>query len=141
MLAVIVFIIILGVLVFVHELGHFVVARRNGIRAYEFGFGFPPRLFGMQKITDPKTGQKRWRKIWGHDADSKEENSDWDEIEKNNLDRSTIYSINWIPIGGFVKIKGEDGEHQGEPDSFVDIHQIILIPRRNHYRSGVRSGN
>lgn len=118
MLAILVFIVILGVLVFVHELGHFVVARRNGIRAYEFGFGFPPRLFGVQKITDPATGKKRWRKIWGHDADSEEENRDWDEIEKKKMERSTIYSINWIPIGGFVKIKGEDGEHKGESDSF-----------------------
>ena len=48
MLTVIVFIIILGILVFVHELGHFIVARRNGIKAEEFGLGFPPRIFGIQ---------------------------------------------------------------------------------------------
>jgi len=119
MLAVIVFIIILGVLIFVHELGHFVVARRNGIRAYEFGFGFPPRAFGIQKISDPKSGQKRWRIIWGrHDGDDKNEERDREDMEKNNHKRSTIYSLNWIPIGGFVKIKGEDGEHKNDSDSF-----------------------
>jgi len=157
MLAVIVFIIILGVLIFVHELGHFVVARRNGIRCYEFGFGFPPRFFGIQYIkgermekvrevedikvemTDIKSGNEeiltetvtekihkvdklmpvgRWRMIWGHDDDSENEKRDWDEIEKNNYKRGTIYSLNWIPIGGFVKIKGEDGEHGDDPDSF-----------------------
>jgi membrane-associated protease RseP (regulator of RpoE activity) len=54
MLAIIIFIIILGVLIFVHEFGHFVIARRNGIRAEEFGFGFPPRIFGVQYITGKK---------------------------------------------------------------------------------------
>ena len=48
LITIIVFIVILGILVFVHELGHFVVARRNGIKAEEFGFGFPPRIFGIQ---------------------------------------------------------------------------------------------
>ncbi|MFA6047865.1 MAG: RIP metalloprotease RseP [Parcubacteria group bacterium] len=157
MLAILVFIIILGVLIFVHELGHFVVARRNGIRCYEFGFGFPPRFFGIQfikgermekvseveemkvEVTDIKSGDEeiltetvtekihkvdklmpvgRWRIIWGHDDDDENEKRDWDEIEKNNYKRSTIYSLNWIPIGGFVKIKGEDGEHRDDPDSF-----------------------
>jgi regulator of sigma E protease len=40
---------ILGVLVFVHELGHFLTARRVGIRVLEFGFGFPPRLFAIRR--------------------------------------------------------------------------------------------
>ena len=49
MMAILIFIVILAVLVFVHELGHFVTARRNGIKADEFGFGFPPRMFGFYK--------------------------------------------------------------------------------------------
>lgn len=154
----IVFFIILGVLIFVHELGHFIIARRNGIRAYEFGFGFPPRIFGVQFIsgkkkekvreiesiaierTDIKMGKEeiiretvtekihdsvkkmpvgRWRVIWGrHDGDDENEEADWEEIDKNKYERSTIYSFNWIPLGGFVKIKGEDGGHKNEPDSF-----------------------
>ncbi len=43
------FVIILGILVFVHELGHFVVARRSGIAVEEFGFGFPPRIIGWKR--------------------------------------------------------------------------------------------
>ena len=43
------FIFILGLLVFVHELGHFVAAKRAGMRVEEFGFGFPPRLFSIKK--------------------------------------------------------------------------------------------
>lgn len=72
---------VLGLLVFVHELGHFVTARMNGIRVDEFGFGFPPRLFGIKR-------------------------------------GGVIYSINAIPVGGFVRIYGENGENANEPDAF-----------------------
>src|SRR3989338_6088043 len=42
-------IIVLGLLIFVHELGHFVVAKKSGMHVKEFGFGFPPRIFGIKK--------------------------------------------------------------------------------------------
>ncbi|MBT5808452.1 RIP metalloprotease RseP [Candidatus Uhrbacteria bacterium] len=76
------FIIVLSLLVFVHELGHFLMAKKMGMRVDEFGFGFPPRLFAIRK-------------------------------------NGTDYSINWIPLGGFVKIKGESGDHKGDKDSFA----------------------
>lgn len=100
MVTAIVFIIILGVLIFVHELGHFMVARRNGVKADEFGFGFPPRIFGF--FQDEKT--KKYKFVWGGK-----------EVKSKN----TIYSINWIPLGGFVKIKGENGGEIEESDSFA----------------------
>ncbi len=81
MLSIIVFIVILGIIIFVHELGHFITAKRAGMRVDEFGFGFPPRLFGIKR-------------------------------------GGTIYSLNWIPLGGFVKIKGENGEDGTDADSF-----------------------
>lgn len=77
MLTLIVFIAILSILVFVHELGHFLVAKRAGIKVEEFGFGFPPRAFGIKK-------------------------------------GETIYSLNWIPIGGFVRLYGEEEEEKKE---------------------------
>ncbi len=119
MFAVIIFIIILGVLIFVHELGHFVTARRNGIRASEFGFGFPPRIVGFQSLN--KAGQKRkWRIVWGtQDGDDENEKKDLAEAHEKNLAGGTIYSLNWIPLGGFVKIKGEDGGNAGDRDSFA----------------------
>lgn len=43
------FILILGLLVFVHELGHFLVAKRNGVTVHEFAFGFKPRLFSWKR--------------------------------------------------------------------------------------------
>ena len=67
------FIAILVVLVLVHELGHFIVAKRSGITVEEFGIGFPPRITSV---------------TW----------------------RGTRYSLNWIPLGGFVKMLGEDGD-------------------------------
>ena len=71
MISVVVFILILGLLVLIHEFGHFIVAKKSGVRVEEFGFGFPPRLWG-KKIGD------------------------------------TIYSVNAIPLGGFVKLFGEE---------------------------------
>lgn len=65
------FAVILSLLVFIHELGHFLTAKKFGIKVEEFGFGFPPRIWGK------KVGE-------------------------------TIYSINLLPIGGFVKLFGED---------------------------------
>ncbi len=100
MVTAIIFIAILGVLIFVHELGHFVTARRNGVKADEFGFGFPPRLAGF--VRNEKTGKFEF--VWGNK-----------EIESKH----TVYSINWIPLGGFVRIKGEDGNGIKDPDSFA----------------------
>lgn len=44
-----IFVIVLSVLVFVHEFGHFIAAKRAGMKVEEFGFGFPPRLWGVKK--------------------------------------------------------------------------------------------
>lgn len=48
-MSVIIFILVLGVLIFIHELGHFLVAKKSGIRVDEFAIGFPPRLFSIKK--------------------------------------------------------------------------------------------
>ncbi len=83
MLTIIAFILILGILVLVHELGHFFSAIKLGVDVEEFGIGFPPRMFKIKR-------------------------------------KGIIYSINWIPIGGFVKIKGESGDNSEDPKSFVN---------------------
>jgi len=46
---IIVFILILGLLIFVHEMGHFIAARLTGVKVEEFGMGFPPRLFAIKR--------------------------------------------------------------------------------------------
>lgn len=98
LLTLIVFIIVLSVLVFVHELGHFWVARKFGVKAEEFGIGFPPRAFGIYKNKDGK-----WKKIIGS--------------KRVDDAADTIYSINWFPLGGFVKL-GEDEEGGDDPNHF-----------------------
>jgi regulator of sigma E protease len=92
---ILIFIIVLGVLVFVHELGHFLLAKWSGMMPEEFGFGFPPRIFGVQKL------ESGW-KIVG--------------MGKTDPDK-TVYSLNWIPFGAFVRIRGEDGGNT-DPKSF-----------------------
>ena len=67
----IIFILSLVLLVVIHEFGHFIMAKKFGIKVEEFGFGIPPRLFGK------KIGE-------------------------------TLVSINWLPLGGFVRLLGED---------------------------------
>lgn len=108
MLTIIVFIIILGILVLVHELGHFLVAKMHGIKADEFGFGFPPRAVGIVKKED----SGKWKIIKGN---------------KEIVSKNTVYSLNWFPIGGFVKIKGEDGDGKNEADSFASKSAWIRI--------------
>jgi regulator of sigma E protease len=102
LVSIIVFVVILTVLVFFHELGHFFTARKFGIKVEEFGLGLPPRIFGLRR----RTGGRGWEFVWGGKV-------------KATASPSTIYSLNWLPIGGFVKIKGEQGEGHGEVDSFV----------------------
>ncbi|HBX15948.1 MAG TPA: hypothetical protein DEF57_01410, partial [Candidatus Magasanikbacteria bacterium] len=97
----IVFVAILALLVLAHEAGHFVVARKNGIKVDEFGFGLPPRIFGAH------VSRNGWKWIWG--------GRELTDAEKQS---GTVYSLNLIPLGGFVKIKGENGEMANEPDSF-----------------------
>lgn len=92
------FVIVLSLLVFVHEFGHFFTARLFGVKAYEFGFGLPPRAFGFYKS---KSG--KWKTVKGG-------------REVNDAE-DTIYSLNWLPIGGFVKIEGEDGEDTGSENN------------------------
>ena len=81
-ITIVLFILILGGLVVIHEVGHFVAARLARVRVLEFGIGFPPRAKVMR---------------------SKGE---------------TLYTLNWLPIGGFVKLEGEDGNDADDPRSF-----------------------
>jgi len=80
LLSILIFLAVLSLVVFFHELGHFIAAKRLGVAVEEFGFGYPPRLFGK------KIG-------------------------------STVYSVNLIPLGGFVRLKGENAEIAGLGDS------------------------
>jgi len=78
------FVFVIGVLVFVHELGHFLAARRIGVRVLKFSLGFGPRLIGFTR-------------------------------------GDTEYCVSAIPLGGYVKMAGENAEdpRSGQPDEFL----------------------
>lgn len=78
------FLFVLGVLVFIHELGHFLLARWHGVRVITFSLGFGPKLLKMQR-------------------------------------GDTEYCISIIPLGGYVKMAGEnpDDPHTGKDDEFL----------------------
>lgn len=82
MVTILLFILVLGALVLVHELGHFWAAKKSGCAVDEFGIGFPPRVFSIKR-------------------------------------GDTVYSINLLPLGGFVKIRGENGDDAPDEKSFV----------------------
>ena len=105
MITFLIFIAVLAVLVLSHEFGHFIVARKSGMKVFEFGFGFPPRLLGIQ-FTKNAEGKNKLRFIGRKRI-----------VEEESMGGGTIYSINLIPLGGFVHIKGENGDEPG-PDSF-----------------------
>jgi regulator of sigma E protease len=90
-MSILIFFIILSVLVLVHELGHFSVARFFGIRVDEFGLGYPPRAAKLFTF------------------------------------KNTLFTLNWLPFGGFVKIYGEDPteENLRAPDSFQSKNRGI----------------
>jgi len=73
-------------LVLVHELGHFVMAKRAGVKVHEFGIGFPPRAAVLFRRGE------------------------------------TTYTLNWLPIGGFVRLEGEEGE---SADSRAFVNQKL----------------
>lgn len=85
-------IVILGliVLILAHEFGHFIAAKIFGVKVEEFGIGYPPRLFGIQK-------------------------------------GETFYSVNLLPLGGFVRIHGEDEAWEAEEhakDETIDSFSV-----------------
>lgn len=90
------FVLVLGVLVFIHEFGHFIVAKRLGVRVEKFSLGFGPKLWGFRK-------------------------------------RETEYLISMLPLGGYVKLAGENPEEAlgNDPREFssrspADRAKIVL---------------
>jgi regulator of sigma E protease len=73
------FVILLSILIFVHEFGHFIAARMAGVGVLKFSLGFGPKIIGR------KRGE-------------------------------TEYVISWIPLGGFVKLLGEQGNEELSPE-------------------------
>jgi regulator of sigma E protease len=84
LITLIAFLFVLGVLIFVHELGHFLAARRHGVRVLTFSLGFGPKILKVKR-------------------------------------GDTEYCISAVPLGGYVKMAGENPEdpRSGQPDEFL----------------------
>ncbi len=83
MFAIFVFLLILSVLIIVHEFGHFIIAKKTGVKVEQFSLGFGPVLFKKKK-------------------------------------KGTQYSLSLFPLGGFVKMAGDNlEEFKGEPDEYL----------------------
>lgn len=99
-LGILVGLLVLTILVALHELGHALAAKKNGVVVEEFGIGFPPAAIKFKKKTD-------WI-----------------------LPKGTVVSINWLPLGGFVKLQGEHDSDDKKGDygaaSFWGKTQILL---------------
>src|SRR5215813_8418630 len=93
-LAIVGFLIVLGPVVLIHELGHFLALRAIGVTVLEFGLGFPPRALKL--------------------------------FERGG----TIFSLNWLPIGGFVRPLGEDFVKQVGED-VVDQERLAWEKRQD----------
>ena len=132
---------VFGVCVLVHEFGHFITAKWAGIRVEEFGIGFPPRLVGFRK-----KNSGGWEVIWfsgRHNPEDtyaiqkqqsytstgeavnavpealKGENHAYISQGETLPEDHTIYSINLLPIGGFVRMPGENGD-MNDPEGHYD---------------------
>ena len=91
-MAIVALVILLIVLIFVHEMGHFVSAKLTGVKVLEFGLGYPPRMVAI-----------KWR--------------------------NTEYSINWLPLGGFVRLLGEEDptESGSLAGKSIPVRFIVLV--------------
>jgi regulator of sigma E protease len=151
----IIFIVILGILVFVHELGHFAVAKRLGIPVFEFGFGFPPRLKRFwrdegwieiqgKRIVIPRRLQVpanvtigarvRYKTELqnGHETltalqvvDPASPEASFSSVVQG-YDPGTEYTLNAVPLGGFVRLMGE--EDPNVPGGFAIAKPSVRTP-------------
>ena len=116
-----IFILILGIVVFIHELGHFVMARRAGVFVEEFALGMGPKLIGFKgkprkpKGMDPGQGNLIWHSS-GPDGFIVEE-------------EATQFSLRLFPIGGFCKMRGTDESLPDDPGALSNkkVYQRVFV--------------
>ena len=156
-------IVVLGPLILIHELGHYILAKLAGVRVEEFGFGFPPRMLklwygkGHLKIGGARAimpaSLRRPPRLeagaWVDGVAQRREDGDHvlrrlkvlDPLDDNlklkhervdegvrmrgqvtELEPGTLYSLNWLPLGAFVRMTGEE-----DPS---DTHSLAAQPKR-----------
>ena len=141
-------VLILGPLIILHEFGHYFLGKLHGVKVLEFGFGFPPRIFGIwtgakvvaisedtrwdEGVSNDSLNPGQMVTVLGYESDDGSvdaliirpfERQDValaqtsptvfvGKLRSNSSDglimADMIWSINWLPFGGFVKLKGEE---------------------------------
>ena len=120
MTTILAFIFVLGVIVIIHELGHFFAARSVGVRVDRFSIGFPPRLFTVNSVDGGFEINLFFYKK------NEMDKINWDIVKTWNIDiperkgSGTEYCFAIVPLGGYVKLAGMidesmDGTIQNEP--------------------------
>jgi regulator of sigma E protease len=130
MIYILAFIVLIGVIVFVHELGHYLAARSVGVGVERFSIGMPPNFVDFTKtkkglIIDIyffvlKNGKVKWQKIYST------------TLLSFNTPSETIFTIGLLPLGGYVKMKGildesMDSEFKGEKDELESKNALQKI--------------
>lgn len=100
---IVVFFLILGLLVLIHEFGHYIIAKKNNVLVEEFGIGFPPRIWGK------KIGE-------------------------------TLYSLNLIPLGGFVKLHGEEYNEIDSKEEKTSQKARAFVFQKPHIKAAIITG-
>ena len=133
LITIVVFILLLGSLVLIHELGHFITARWAKVRVLEFGIGFPPRAKTLGRGKRPAYDAGRPPRPDPALPPGVEPGSDEAEAflaaarAEDAEAGATLYTLNWLPIGGFVKLEGEDGSDEADPHSFANARLWVKV--------------
>ncbi len=130
MIYILAFIVLIGVIVFVHELGHFWAARSVGVGVERFSVGMPPNFIDFTKtekglVVDiyffgPQDKKIKWKKVFSTTFSS------------FNSPSETIYTIGLLPLGGYVKMKGildesMDSDFKGADDELESKNALQKI--------------
>lgn len=148
-------VIALSILVFVHELGHYLAAKRSRIVVEEFGFGYPPRLFAFwqtagritvegQEIIVPRrfkmpegigigsrvvyhtSTRGKGRLVLTDIREAGEEDQETTPVGRVDFwNPGTLFSVNSIPFGGFAKMRGE--EDPSAPGSLASKGKLVRL--------------
>ena len=129
------FIVVIGVLVFVHELGHYLAARSVGVRVERFSVGFPPRFITFTSLEEgwllqlyfyssTLDGKLEWQPIWEKTL-----------VVPNKKGSGTEYCLALLPLGGYVKMAGIIDESMDTtlthaPDEFMSksfLSQVFIM--------------
>jgi regulator of sigma E protease len=133
LITIVVFILLLGSLVLIHEVGHFITARWAKVRVLEFGIGFPPRAKVIGRGKRPAYDAGRPPRPDPALPPGVEPGSDEAEAflaaarAQDAEAGATLYTLNWLPIGGFVKLEGEDGSDDADPHSFSNARLWVKV--------------